>query len=228
MSETVKFFDIIEPRRKAGDTFRYLTKYWYPKKTFTVQRYYSPQDLKIAVLNSSYIDAVLEAESIRTGIQKEKLKQEIACYLEEMGLDKKLYVIRWLGIIFLKITLMMKVRVFVNEGAVLQLKQIMGANPVLFLPTHRSYADFCLMTYLCFHYDIEFPAVAAGMVGLGCRKVSPSFGVTLPSNRMTRIQTSIQKVDDGEVAEAASPSMISTAPAFDLSTQFIEIREKDH
>lgn len=39
----------------------------------------------------------------------------------------------------------------------------MGRNPVLFLPTHRSYADFCLMTYLCCHYDIDFPAVAAGM-----------------------------------------------------------------
>lgn len=39
----------------------------------------------------------------------------------------------------------------------------MGKNPVLFLPTHRSYADFCLMTYLCYHYDIDLPAVAAGM-----------------------------------------------------------------
>ncbi|CAG9789044.1 unnamed protein product [Diatraea saccharalis] len=39
----------------------------------------------------------------------------------------------------------------------------MGKNPVLFLPTHRSYADFCILTYLCYHYDIELPAVASGM-----------------------------------------------------------------
>lgn len=50
----------------------------------------------------------------------------------------------------------------------------MGKNPVLFLPTHRSYADFCLMTYLCYHYDIHLPAVAAGM------------GVYLFNNKVTK------------------------------------------
>ncbi|XP_068618978.1 dihydroxyacetone phosphate acyltransferase isoform X2 [Battus philenor] len=43
------------------------------------------------------------------------------------------------------------------------MKEDMGKNPILFLPTHRSYADFCVLTYLCYHYDIELPAVAAGM-----------------------------------------------------------------
>lgn len=39
----------------------------------------------------------------------------------------------------------------------------MGTTPVIFLPNHRSYADFILMSYLCFTYDIEIPAIAAGM-----------------------------------------------------------------
>lgn len=39
----------------------------------------------------------------------------------------------------------------------------MGKNPVIFLPTHRSYADFILMAFLCFNYDIEIPVVVAGM-----------------------------------------------------------------
>ncbi len=45
----------------------------------------------------------------------------------------------------------------------LQLKTTMVQNPVIFLPTHRSYADFILMAFLCFNYDIEIPAVIAGM-----------------------------------------------------------------
>lgn len=39
----------------------------------------------------------------------------------------------------------------------------MGHTPVIFLPSHRSYADFILMSYICFTYNIEIPAIAAGM-----------------------------------------------------------------
>lgn len=39
----------------------------------------------------------------------------------------------------------------------------MGNTPVIFAPSHRSYADFILMAYVCFHYCIEIPCVAAGV-----------------------------------------------------------------
>ncbi|KAJ8972251.1 hypothetical protein NQ314_000269, partial [Rhamnusium bicolor] len=39
----------------------------------------------------------------------------------------------------------------------------MGNCPVVFVPSHRSYADFILMSLVCFTYDIEIPAIAAGM-----------------------------------------------------------------
>lgn len=34
---------------------------------------------------------------------------------------------------------------------------------MIYLPSHRSYADFILMSYICFAHDIEVPAIAAGM-----------------------------------------------------------------
>lgn len=39
----------------------------------------------------------------------------------------------------------------------------MGSNPVLFLPSHRSYADFILMAFVMFNYSVDIPCVAAGM-----------------------------------------------------------------
>lgn len=39
----------------------------------------------------------------------------------------------------------------------------MGNTPIVFAPSHRSYADFILMAYVCFHYCIEIPCVAAGV-----------------------------------------------------------------
>lgn len=163
MSEEVNFVDILEPRRTESDTFRYMTRRWDLVKTMALDKIYSPEDLKDFVAKSVYLDNFIDAESTRTGVSKTELHKEVLNYLEEMGLDKKLHVIRWMGVFFLKISFMMKIKLFVNEPKVLQLKLTMGRNPVLFLPTHRSYADFCLMTYLCCHYDIDFPAVAAGM-----------------------------------------------------------------
>jgi glycerone phosphate O-acyltransferase len=45
----------------------------------------------------------------------------------------------------------------------MQVLSVMGNNPVIFAPSHRSYGDFILMSYVCFHYKIEIPAIAAGM-----------------------------------------------------------------
>ncbi|XP_073950627.1 dihydroxyacetone phosphate acyltransferase [Choristoneura fumiferana] len=163
MSENVNFKDILLPRKTESGIFRFMSRAWYPQRTLTLDKYLSPQDLRDAAANSVFLDSVIETESLRTGVSKEKLKEEVRQYLEEMGLEKKLHVIRWMGVVFLKIAFMMKIGIYVNEPAVLKVRESMGKNPVLFLPTHRSYADFCVMTYLCYHYDIDFPAVAAGM-----------------------------------------------------------------
>lgn len=39
----------------------------------------------------------------------------------------------------------------------------MGNCPVILIPSHRSYVDFILMSYVCFAYDIAVPTIAAGM-----------------------------------------------------------------
>lgn len=39
----------------------------------------------------------------------------------------------------------------------------MGVCPVIFVPSHRSYADFILMSLMCFSEDLAIPAIAAGM-----------------------------------------------------------------
>lgn len=39
----------------------------------------------------------------------------------------------------------------------------MGDTPIIFVPSHRSYADFILMSFACFTYNVEIPAIAAGM-----------------------------------------------------------------
>lgn len=63
MSGTVSFVDIIKPRNTHCGIFKFMTRSWDPKKTMTLEKDYSPQDLKNIVAESVYIDAFLEAVS---------------------------------------------------------------------------------------------------------------------------------------------------------------------
>lgn len=45
----------------------------------------------------------------------------------------------------------------------LQLQQAIQEHPVVLLPSHRSYIDFLMMSYLLFSYDLALPVIAAGM-----------------------------------------------------------------
>lgn len=72
-------------------------------------------------------------------------------------------IIRWLGYVLAKICTTISSGIYVNEDGINRVKQKMGNCPVIFAPSHRSYADFILMSYLLFTFDIEIPAIAAGM-----------------------------------------------------------------
>lgn len=47
----------------------------------------------------------------------------------------------------------------------LQLQQAVQEHPVVLLPSHRSYMDFLMMSYLLYMYDLPLPVIAAGMGG---------------------------------------------------------------
>lgn len=92
--------------------------------------------------------------------------------LNEIGLTRSMPVIRWSGICLNRILKKICTAVYVNEESMVRVKKCIGSQPVLYLPSHRSYADFVLMSYICFAYDLEIPGIAAGMdflsmVGVG-------------------------------------------------------------
>jgi glycerol-3-phosphate O-acyltransferase len=48
-----------------------------------------------------------------------------------------------------------------------ELAQRPGSGPLLFMPTHRSYLDFLVISYICFTQDLPIPCIAAGEDFLG-------------------------------------------------------------
>ena len=54
--------------------------------------------------------------------------------------------------------------IWINPDGFEKLQNVLARDvPVLFLPTHRSYADFILVSFLCFISGVPLPVIAAGM-----------------------------------------------------------------
>jgi len=47
--------------------------------------------------------------------------------------------------------------IFVDETGVAALRQLPSDQPVLLLPTHRSYLDFLLVSWILFTFDLKVP-----------------------------------------------------------------------
>ncbi|KAI6188609.1 PlsC domain-containing protein [Aphelenchoides besseyi] len=53
-------------------------------------------------------------------------------------------------------------KVMVNMEALRKIREISKNNPVVFMPTHRTYVDFLLISLLCYDQELRLPAICAG------------------------------------------------------------------
>ena len=54
-------------------------------------------------------------------------------------------------------------KISIHFYLLLQVRDVIKEYPVLLMPSHRSYLDFLLMSYVNFHYDLPLPVIAAAM-----------------------------------------------------------------
>lgn len=56
-----------------------------------------------------------------------------------------------------------KTEITKNVTFVLKLQRAIQEHPVVLLPSHRSYIDFLILSFLLYNYDLPVPVIAAGM-----------------------------------------------------------------
>jgi glycerone phosphate O-acyltransferase len=148
-----------------------FTKSYDPLVTIKRNRRVIPEEHKFRALQSPRFNNYLDKISANKDDRRKK-EAEAMLILTEIGYDRKLLVIRSLGTVIDKLMAKLYTNVFINEHSIERLKAVMGNQQIIYLPSHRSYVDFMLMSYVCFSYNIEIPAIAAGMdfhgmMGLG-------------------------------------------------------------
>jgi glyceronephosphate O-acyltransferase len=131
----------------------------------------SPEEVKLRVLKSPRFNNYLDQISTDKNNRRKNVLRAIEI-LNEIAYSRKLVIVRTLGTVLDNLMARLYTEVNINEKSLHALKKSMGNHQTVYLPSHRSYADFMLMSYVCFSYNIEIPAIAAGMdfhgmMGLG-------------------------------------------------------------
>uniref|UniRef100_A0A4W4E9D7 Phospholipid/glycerol acyltransferase domain-containing protein n=1 Tax=Electrophorus electricus TaxID=8005 RepID=A0A4W4E9D7_ELEEL len=148
--------DMLEERRRSSDA-RHALRCYAP----AVYKGLAPREvsaLRGAVLQSDALQHVIGQVS-----RRELVQEEAAHLLDEMAHRLRLGTVRFFAYVLSKVfkTLFRSVRV--NEEGVQRLQQAIQDHPVVLLPSHRSYMDFLMMSYILYTYDLALPVIAAGM-----------------------------------------------------------------
>ncbi|XP_071775102.1 dihydroxyacetone phosphate acyltransferase isoform X1 [Centroberyx gerrardi] len=168
-----EFVDILEERRRSSDLGHAL-------RTFNPHPYRgappcSTADLNKAVLESQYLRYVAKEIAMETGSSVEAVKQEACGILEEMSHNLQLGFIRLLGFTLTKVIKRLFTSIQVNMEGLNRLQQAIQEYPVILMPNHRSYADFLVISYLLFTYDLPIPVIAAGVPLAGMKIIGEIF-----------------------------------------------------
>ncbi|XP_064196438.1 dihydroxyacetone phosphate acyltransferase isoform X1 [Anguilla rostrata] len=163
------FEDILDERRNSSD-LRYALKCYTP----VLYKGMTPckaSTLKTIVLQSEQLRYVINQVSKETGEAADIVQDEAVAILDEMAHRLQLSTVRFFAFALCKAfkTLFRSVRV--NEEGIQRLQQAIQEHPVVLLPSHRSYIDFLMMSYVLYTYDLSLPVIAAGMDFLGMKVI---------------------------------------------------------
>ncbi|XP_063958657.1 dihydroxyacetone phosphate acyltransferase-like [Lytechinus pictus] len=156
-----KYEDILDPRRK-GSSIRFALQTLQNLPEYKHMRRQTPKEVKEEVLKSQRLRHVIEQLVSEKGLEEDVIYKEADAILEEMGHNLNMTTLRSLATIFAKIFCKLFRHVYVNQSGIQKMRAKMKDTPVVLLPTHRSYLDFLLMSYILFHFHLPLPYIAAG------------------------------------------------------------------
>ncbi|PIK62477.1 putative dihydroxyacetone phosphate acyltransferase [Apostichopus japonicus] len=155
------FEDILEPRRNELDVrFALQSRDGVPEYKYTNKQ--TRSQVNESVLSSPRLKFTIDKIVTETGLSRKEVEKEAFEILDDMAHAQSLTNLRTLAYIFPKLYKRLLRHLYVNKDGIEKLRAQVKDAPVILLPTHRSYQDFLVMTYVCFHYGLPLPFVATG------------------------------------------------------------------
>ncbi|CAI8011661.1 Dihydroxyacetone phosphate acyltransferase [Geodia barretti] len=132
----------------------------------------SAADSKEEVFCSTRLQRIVrEVSKDGKGSEKE-VEKEVREMLDEMGHSMFLPAVRCLALLLRPFICSALRGIFVSREGLQQLRGVVSQWPVVLLPSHRSYLDFLLISYIMFEHNIKLPYIAAGQDFMKMKLVS--------------------------------------------------------
>jgi len=151
--------DILEDRRRMSDLRFVLQRHNPPKMESCTER--SPVEISEDVLRSKRMLSAIAKLSRESGKSLDQLNSEAKEILAEMAHARSMKWIRASGFFLSKVMKSLFSRVNVNSDVVERIRPLLSKYPVIFMPSHRSYMDFLLLSFVLFQYTLPCPVICA-------------------------------------------------------------------
>ncbi|KAL0114043.1 hypothetical protein PUN28_011395 [Cardiocondyla obscurior] len=166
MELNIEFVDMLENRRKDCDLF-WATRPMNPLLPHMLppESIYNREKIIQAVLHDQQVRSAIDMIVKTTGVRIKDVENNANIMINEMASKADLATVRWLGIFITKAMKRMFSKIYINESTLVNLKKETQISQVqyIYVPSHRSYMDFILLSYILFSYDMALPNIAAGM-----------------------------------------------------------------
>ncbi|XP_035727121.1 dihydroxyacetone phosphate acyltransferase-like isoform X1 [Vespa mandarinia] len=166
MQQNNELIDLLEQRRKDSDFS------WVSRLMKIQMPHMLPPELNLSrnqiintVLNSPRIKEVISYLAKSQNVYTYIIERKAYAILQEMASKAHLPTVRWLGFFIIKTLKKIFCNLYINERMIFNLKKQMSSFQVqyIYVPSHRSYLDFILLSCILFNYDMSLPNIASGM-----------------------------------------------------------------
>lgn len=155
--------DILDERRDGASDLQYVLRTRIDVPSFKDYRARSPSLIKQHVLSSERVNYRIEKICEEQNVPYSVVLAEASSILDEMAHDISMAAIRGFAFALIKVFKALFSRVYVNDEGVQKLRECIAEYPVVLMPSHRSYLDFLLVSYILYDHDLPLPVIAAAM-----------------------------------------------------------------
>ncbi|KJH49464.1 Acyltransferase [Dictyocaulus viviparus] len=160
------YVDWLEELRQQGGAWKFVTK----KREFPLNTFYanakkprSYEEIFSSVLTSPKVTEAIEEEAVRRGLPVLKIQEDAKSILKIMAHNWGLSSTRTFGYVLVKVLERIFDAIYVNVEQLKRIRELCRSESIVFMPSHRTYLDFLLLSVFCFDYEVPLPAIAAGM-----------------------------------------------------------------
>lgn len=162
---------------EVKDTNRFNSSHWlsqsFPDLFWAMNTFVEPEwpvppprlrrEIKEQILESTNVKEAIKISAKVNNISVEKSRKEAEKIYEAMASDTRMPIMRMLAFFIRKLLrLLYPFGVNVAVADIEKIKDIARKAVIVYLPCHKSYIDFLVVSYICFSHGLPLPNVVAG------------------------------------------------------------------